>query len=51
MVEVPRIAEEVSQLHEEAVRYMTQTKNRDVLTPALRAAGAHGVLGVRLGRR
>lgn len=49
-VEVPRIAEEVPQLHEEAIRHMTQTKDSDVLPPALRAAGTHSVLGVGLRR-
>jgi hypothetical protein len=43
-VEVPRVSEEVPQLHEEAVGYVPQAKDRDVLTPALWAAGAHGVL-------
>jgi hypothetical protein len=38
-VEVPRISEEVPQLHEEAIRHMTQTKDSDVLPPALRTAG------------
>ena len=42
-VEVPRVAEEVPQLHEEAVGYVPQPKDSDVLTPALRAAGTHGV--------
>ena len=49
-VEVPRIAEEVPELHEEAVRHMTQTKDRDVLAPALGAAGTHGVFGIGLCR-
>src|SRR5262245_20245232 len=43
-VEVPRVAEEVSQLHEEAVRHVPQPKNSDVLTPALRAPGTHAAL-------
>ncbi len=47
-VEVPRVAEEVPQLHEEAVRHMPQAKDRDVLASALRAAGTHGVLGIKL---
>ena len=49
-VEVPRVAEEVPQLHEEAVRHVPQPKNSDVLTPALRAAGTHGVFGAGLCR-
>jgi len=44
-VEVPRVAEEVPQMSEEAIGYMPQPKDRDVLTPALRAAGTHGVFG------
>ena len=44
-VEVPRISKEVLQLDEEAVGDVSQPKNSDVLTSALRAAGAHGVLG------
>jgi hypothetical protein len=44
-VEVPRVAEEVPQLYEEAVGYVAQPKDSDVLTPALRAAGTHGVFG------
>ena len=43
-VEVPRISKEVLQLHEKAVGDVSQPKNSDVLTPALRAAGTHGVL-------
>lgn len=53
-VEVPRIAKEVAQLYEEAVGHMPQPKNSDVITTALRAAGAHGVIGIgfcRLGPR
>jgi hypothetical protein len=49
-VEVPRVAEEVPQLHEEAVGHVPQPKRSDVLTPALRAAGTHGVFGVGLCR-
>ena len=47
-VEALRIAEVVPQLHNEGVRHVTQAKDRDVLTPALRTAGARGVLGVGL---
>jgi hypothetical protein len=47
-VEVLRIAEKVPQLHEEAVGYVPQPKDSDVPTPALRAAGTHGVFGVGL---
>jgi hypothetical protein len=43
-VEMPRIAEEVPQLHKQAVRHMAQTKDSDVLTPALRASGTQSVL-------
>jgi hypothetical protein len=49
-VEVPRVAEEVPQLGEEAIGYMAQPKDSDVLTPALRAAGTHGVFGIGLCR-
>jgi len=49
-VEVPRIAEELPKLHKEAIGHMTQAKDRDVLTPALGAAGTHGVFGVGLCR-
>src|SRR5262245_54662480 len=49
-VEVPRVAEEVPQLGEEAIGYMAQPKHSDVLTPALRAAGTHGVFGIGLCR-
>src|SRR5262249_28744266 len=45
-VEVPRVAEEVPQLHEKAVGYMSQPKDSDVLTPALWAAGTYRVFGV-----
>ena len=44
-VEVPRVAKEVPQLHEEAVGHVPQPKDSDVLTTALRAAGTHGVFG------
>lgn len=44
-VEVLRVAEEVPQLHEEAVGYVPQPKGSDVLTPALRTASTHGVFG------
>ena len=44
-VEVLRVAEEVPQLHEEAVGYVSQPKDSDVPTPALRAAGTQGVFG------
>ena len=47
-VEVLPIAEEVSQLHEEAVRQVPQPKDSDVLTPAQRAAGTHGIFGAGL---
>jgi hypothetical protein len=47
-VEVPRVAEEVPQLDEAAIGYMAQPKDRDVLTPTLRAAGSHGVFGIEL---
>ena len=49
-VEVPRVAEEVPQLREQAVRHVPQPKNSDVLTPALRAPGTHGVFGAGLCR-
>jgi hypothetical protein len=52
--EVPRIAEEISQLHEEVVGYVPQPKDSDVPTPALRTAGTNGVFGAglyRFGRR
>ena len=49
-VEVPRVAEEVPQLREEAIGYVPQPKDSDVLTPALRAAGTHGVFGIGLCR-
>jgi hypothetical protein len=44
-VEVTRVAEEVPQLHEEAVGYVSQPKDSDVPTPALRAAGTQGIFG------
>ena len=44
-VEVPRISEEVPQPHEEAVGNVSQPKDSNVLTPALRATSTHGVLG------
>jgi hypothetical protein len=44
-VEVPRVAEAVPQLHEEAVGHMPQPKDSDVLTTALRAAAVNGVFG------
>jgi hypothetical protein len=49
-VEVLRVPEEVPQLHEEAVGHVPQPKDSDVLTPALRAAGTHGVFGAGLCR-
>jgi len=49
-VEVLRVAEEVLQLHEETVGHVPQPKGSDVLTPALRAAGTHGVCGAGLCR-
>jgi len=49
-VEVLRVAEDVPQLHEEAVGHVPQPKDSDVLTPALRAAGTHGVFGAGLCR-
>ena len=49
-IEVLRVAEEVPQLHEEAIGYVPQPKDSDVLTPALRAASTHGVFGGRLCR-
>ena len=49
-VEVPRISKEVLQLDEEAVGDVSQPKNSDVLTPALRAAGTHAVLGAGVSR-
>ena len=49
-VEVFRVAEEVPQLHEEAVGYVPQSKDGDVLTPALRTAGTHDVFGTGLCR-
>jgi hypothetical protein len=47
-VEVLRVAKEVPQLDEAAIGYMAQPKDRDVFTPALRAAGSHGVFGIEL---
>jgi len=44
-VKVPPVAEEVSQMRENTVGYVPQPEDSDVLTPALRAAGAHGVFG------
>jgi len=49
-VEVFRVAEEVAQLHEEAIGHVPKPKDSDVLTPALRAAGTHGVFGAGLCR-
>jgi hypothetical protein len=49
-VEVLRVAEEVPQLHEEAVGHVPQPKDSDVLTPTLRATGTHGVFGAGLCR-
>ena len=49
-VEVLCVAEEVPQLHEEAVGHVPQPKGSDVLTPALRAAGTYGVFGAGLCR-
>ena len=51
---MPRVAEEVPQLDEEAVGYVPDAKDSDVLTPTLRTAGTHGVFGAglcRIGRR
>jgi hypothetical protein len=53
-VEVPRITEEISQMREDAVGYVPQPKDSDVLASALWATGAHGVFGTgpyRFGRR
>jgi len=53
-VKVPRVTEEISQMREDAVGYVPQPKDSDVLAPALWAAGAHGVFGTgpyRFGRR
>jgi len=53
-VEVPRVTEEVSQMREDAVGYVPQPKDSDVLAPALWAAGAYAVFGTgpcRFGRR
>jgi hypothetical protein len=49
-VQVPRVAEVVSKVQEQAVRYMPQTEHGDVLSPALRAASAHRVLDIGLWR-
>jgi hypothetical protein len=49
-VEVPRVAEEVPQFREKAIGCVPQPKDSDVLTPALRAAGPHGVFGAGLCR-
>ena len=49
-VKVPRVAEKVPQMREDAVGYVPQPKDSDVLTPALRAAGTHGVFGAGLCR-
>ena len=43
-----RVTEEMSQLHKKAIGRMSQPKDSDVLAPALRATGAHGVFGARL---
>jgi hypothetical protein len=42
-VKVSRVAEEVPHLYEEAVGYVPQPKDSNVLTPTQRAAGTHGV--------
>jgi hypothetical protein len=47
-VEVLRIAEKVSQLHEKAIGHVPQPKGSDVLTSALRAARTHPVFGAGL---
>jgi len=44
-VEVPRVAEKLPQLHEQIIGDVSQPEDSDVLTPALWAVGAHGVLG------
>ena len=44
-VEVSRVTEEVPELHKKTVGYVAQSKDRDVLTPALWTAGTHGVFG------
>jgi hypothetical protein len=49
-VEVVRVTEEVTQLHEEAVGHVPQPKDSDVLTAALRAAGTYGVFDAGLCR-
>jgi hypothetical protein len=49
-IEVPCVAEEVPQLQEEAVGYVPQPKDSDMFTPALRAAGTHGVFDAELCR-
>jgi hypothetical protein len=49
-VELLRVAEEMPQLHEEAVGHVPQPKGSDVLTPTLRATGTHGVFGAGLCR-
>ena len=43
-IEMPCVAEQLPQLHEDAVGYVPQSKDSDVLTPALGTAGADGVL-------
>ena len=49
-VEVPRISKEVPQLYKKAVGDVSQPKDSDVLTPALGAAGTHGILGAGISR-
>jgi hypothetical protein len=44
-IEVSCIAKKLPQLHEKAIGYMSQPKDSDVLTTALRAVGTHGVFG------
>jgi hypothetical protein len=45
---MPRVAVELPQLDEDAVRHMAEPKDGDVLTPTLRAAGTQVVSGLSL---
>jgi len=49
-IEMPCVAEQLPQLHEDAVGYVPQSKDSDVLTPALRVASTHAVFGTRIFR-
>jgi hypothetical protein len=49
-VEVPCVAEKLAQLHEQIIGDVSQPEDSNVLTPALWAVGAHGVLGPKFRR-